>query len=186
MPAAKPTVVTIRCCDVNILKASCSPAISSLANAKAKALKPSIELKQDEGEARAAAREELRRQRSLVHHAGRTMKKRKIVTDLEESIKTLREAVEELRVQYQIAQLKISTTSTIWNVAAEYFQLFRNGYTTPFDTMLLQPSASPAQRKFLYSTMAFDVVGETGHGVEPLLDDWRLISLYHEDIDRAP
>ncbi|KAG2779412.1 hypothetical protein PC129_g17907 [Phytophthora cactorum] len=179
-------MVTIRCCDVNILKASCSPAISSLANAKAKALKPSIELKQDEGEARAAAREELHRQRSLVHHAGRTMKKRKIVTDLEESIKTLREAVEELRVKYQIAQLKISTTSTIWNVAAEYFQLFRNGYTTPFDTMLLQPSASPAQRKFLYSTMAFDVVGETGHGVEPLLDDWRLISLYHEDIDIAP
>ncbi|KAF4319353.1 hypothetical protein JM18_003205 [Phytophthora kernoviae] len=39
------------------------------------------------------------------------------------------------------------------------------------------------QRNFLQATMSLDVIGETGCGVEALLETWKMITLLHEDID---
>ncbi|ETK84006.1 hypothetical protein L915_10972 [Phytophthora nicotianae] len=67
----------------------------------------------------------------------------------------------------------------MWNVAAVYFRLQEQ----PYDTRILQPSAPPAQQNVLYATMESDVQKKTERGVESFLEDWRLISLYHEDND---
>ncbi|RLN85629.1 hypothetical protein BBO99_00000423 [Phytophthora kernoviae] len=83
------------------------------------------------------------------------------------------------------------TNETVWNVAAEYFRLFRYGYVSPQMTVrttsddvseLMNSNKSHAQLDFLQSTMASDVTDGTLCGVEQLLKNWRLLSLYHKDV----
>ncbi|RLN48757.1 hypothetical protein BBJ29_008296 [Phytophthora kernoviae] len=44
-------------------------------------------------------------------------------------------------------------------------------------------ASQQVQRNFLRATMSSDVIGETGCGVEALLETWKMITLLHEDID---
>ncbi|POM70867.1 Hypothetical protein PHPALM_12641, partial [Phytophthora palmivora] len=73
----------------------------------------------------AAAENELRRQRNRMHQARHKMKQRKKVEGLEASIQQLREEVQELKLQREVVSVGAMSNTTVWNVAAEYFRVFR-------------------------------------------------------------
>ncbi|KAG7394318.1 hypothetical protein PHYBOEH_005363 [Phytophthora boehmeriae] len=129
----------------------------------------------------------LRRERNRMHQARHKMKQKKKLVDLEESIQQLREEIQGLQVQRQLVASGIPVNKTVWSVAAEYFRLFRHGVRAPAPGMVALgtpcPPAASAQRTFLLTTMASDVAYGTVCGIEALLENWRLMTLYHEDID---
>ncbi|POM73514.1 Hypothetical protein PHPALM_9633 [Phytophthora palmivora] len=149
----------------------------------------------NEADMRRVANEiELRRQRNRMHQAKHKMKQQRKVLDLEIGIRQLREEIQQLKLQKEVISACVPTNTTVWNVAAEYFRLFRNGYKGPVVT--LQPASSTentmkslqsrdsfVQRDFFIATMAEDVAGDTGFGVQSLLDGWRQLSMYHEDME---
>ncbi|KAG6623329.1 uncharacterized protein IUM83_06264 [Phytophthora cinnamomi] len=141
-----------------------------------------------------AAEIELRRQRNRMHQAKHKMKQQKKVLDLEININQLRDEIQQLKMRKEVISAGVSTNTTVWSVAAEYFRLFRNGFKGPMLTLqpsasnpsslsALQPRESFAQRDFFIATMADDVAGDTGFGVECLLENWRQLSTYHEDME---
>ncbi|KAK1948581.1 hypothetical protein P3T76_000870 [Phytophthora citrophthora] len=142
---------------------------------------------------RVAADIELRRQRNRMHQAKHKMKQQKKVLDLEIGIRQLRNEIQQLKMQKEIISAGVSTNTTVWSVAAEYFRLFRNGFKGPM--VMLQPSTSEpslvslrsresfVQKDFFIATMAEDVMGDTGFGVQRLLDGWKQLSMYHEDME---
>ncbi|KAG6623330.1 uncharacterized protein IUM83_06265 [Phytophthora cinnamomi] len=143
---------------------------------------------------RVAAEIELRRQRNRMHQAKHKMKQQKKVLDLEININQLRDEIQQLKMRKEVISAGVSTNTTVWSVAAEYFRLFRNGFKGPMLTLqpsasnpsslsALQPRESFAQRDFFIATMADDVAGDTGFGVECLLENWRQLSTYHEDME---
>ncbi|KAL3673987.1 hypothetical protein V7S43_001672 [Phytophthora oleae] len=78
------------------------------------------------------------------------------------------------------------SSTTIWNVAAEYFRMFRFGVNASSRPGVVTPSSSfqaEAQRSFLCSTMASNVISETGFGVDALMDNWSFVTKFHPDID---
>lgn len=137
-----------------------------------------------------AAEIELRRQRNRMHQAMHKMKQQKKVMNLEINIRQLREEVQQLKLQKEVISAGVSTITTVWSVAVEYFRLFRNGYKAPISTLhplasngSLQPRESSVQRDFFLATMAEDVAGDTGYGVESLMENWMQLSLYHDAIE---
>ncbi|GMF65825.1 unnamed protein product [Phytophthora lilii] len=135
----------------------------------------------------------LRQQRSRMHQAKHKMKQQKKVLDLEIGIRQLRDELQQLKLQKEVIFAGVTTNTTVWSVAAEYFRLFRNGFQGPMLTQQssvadpsmgsLQPRQSFVQRDFFVATMAEDVIGDTGFGVESLLKNWRQLSMYHEDME---
>ncbi|OWZ21240.1 hypothetical protein PHMEG_0004244 [Phytophthora megakarya] len=134
--------------------------------------------------------DERRRQRNRMHQARHKMKQRRKVDDLEASIQQLREEVQELKLQREVITVGVMSNTTVWNVAAEYFRVFRYGVKprelmNSNSVMMIQPAAlrADAQRSFLLSTMASTVVSETGYGVDSLMESWCFVSKFHPDID---
>ncbi|OWZ00109.1 hypothetical protein PHMEG_00028777 [Phytophthora megakarya] len=135
----------------------------------------------------------LRRQRNRMHQAKHKMKQQKKVLDLEIGLRQLRDVIQQLKLRKEVISACVSTNTTVWSVAAEYFRLFRNGYKGPIVTLQsssmnspmvsLQPRESFVQRDFFIATMSEDVAGDTGFGVQSLLEGWRELSTYHDDMD---
>lgn len=69
----------------------------------------------------------LRRERSRMHQARHKMKQLKKVEDLETSIRQLREEVQQFKLQREVLSVGLMSNTTVWNVAAEYFRMFRYG-----------------------------------------------------------
>ncbi|KAG7398675.1 hypothetical protein PHYBOEH_010724 [Phytophthora boehmeriae] len=118
-------------------------------------------------------------------------RQRKYVSDLQEGIEELRADIYKLEVQKQAIVRCTPTNENVWNVVAEYFRHFRHGYLTPLMstepsvdqfTETLKPPQSHAQLEFLQATMASDVTDGALVGPEALLENWRLLSLYHTDV----
>ncbi|POM61176.1 hypothetical protein PHPALM_29848 [Phytophthora palmivora] len=154
----------------------------------------------------AAAENELRRQRNRMHQARHKMKQRKKVEGLEASIQQLREEVQELKLQREVVSVGAMSNTTVWNVAAEYFRVFRYGVrasemTNTSSVMVAQvPSfRAEAQRSFLLSqallwwlrshrfelkrsVVTYDGI-DCGCGVDALMENWRFVSKFHPDID---
>ncbi|KAG7394317.1 hypothetical protein PHYBOEH_005362 [Phytophthora boehmeriae] len=132
---------------------------------------------------------ERRRQRNRMHQARYKMKQRQLVVDLADDIQKLREEIQQLQVQRHTISYGVPASKTVWSVAAEYFRLFRNGSQLPETAVGATSSRAvcavdfQVQRNFLRATMSSDVVGETGCGVEALLETWKMITLLHEDIN---
>ncbi|KAK1943297.1 bZIP transcription factor 1 [Phytophthora citrophthora] len=129
---------------------------------------------------------ELRRERNRMHQARYKRKQSNKLTSLESSVDALKKEIQELTLQRQVISAGVRTNYTRWAVAAEYFRLFRNGITgvpTMPNSEVVIPVESNVQRKFLEATMALDVVGTGGYGVDGLLRIWKLTSLCHPDID---
>ncbi|POM63681.1 Hypothetical protein PHPALM_20885 [Phytophthora palmivora] len=129
---------------------------------------------------------ELRRIRNRMHQAKHKMKQQQKLVDLEGGIRQLRDEIQQLKIQKEVISACISTNMTVWNVAAEYFRLFRNGYKGPIVT--LQPTSmenpmGSLQPHFFIATMAEDVASDTGFGVESLLNGWRRLSMCNEDME---
>ncbi|ETI43992.1 hypothetical protein L917_02545 [Phytophthora nicotianae] len=142
---------------------------------------------------RVAAEIELCRQRNRMHQAKHKMKQQKKVLDLEIGIRQLRDEIQHLKLQKEVISAGVSTNMTVWSVAAEYFRLFKNGYKGPMATLhpsnvgsqnvSLQRRETFVQRDFFIATMCENVAGDTGFGVPSLLEDWRQLSMYHEDME---
>ncbi|KAG1694060.1 hypothetical protein DVH05_022077 [Phytophthora capsici] len=70
----------------------------------------------------------------------------------------------------------------MWNIAAEYFRLFRHGLKETMESSNVAKGEpltlvrSQAQKGFLYAVLAPNVVGLSGFGVKKLLEDYRTLA----------
>lgn len=97
--------------------------------------------------------------------------------------------MEKLEQQRHIVSFGIPTRETVWNIAAEYFRLFRHGYIAPMKVSEAQSDATTArsrqshvQLEFLRSAMSINVTDGVVRGVEAILENWRLFTQYHDDM----
>uniref|UniRef100_H3GW01 Uncharacterized protein n=1 Tax=Phytophthora ramorum TaxID=164328 RepID=H3GW01_PHYRM len=95
------------------------------------------------------------------------------------------------RLQCQTLSSGVPTGTTALSVVAEYFRLFRYGLkgsalmNDPDNSTKVAPNTnvSTVQRDFLHAATSPDVIGETGFGVESLIEDYRRLALYLPDSD---
>eukprot|EP00644_Phytophthora_capsici_P015701 jgi/Phyca11/10051/fgenesh1_pm.PHYCAscaffold_44_\ len=129
----------------------------------------------------AACREQCR-----TNQARYRQKQREYVSKLESTVSELRDEIPMLEVQRR--RLRYDSQQRVWDVVVEYFQLFRHGVGDAGDqgsassNDVLRASEAQQQLMFLRSTMAPDVEFGTVSGVELLMDHWRRLSEYHENL----
>eukprot|EP00644_Phytophthora_capsici_P011740 jgi/Phyca11/553001/estExt2_Genewise1Plus.C_PHYCAscaffold_500290 len=143
----------------------------------------------DDLDAKFLADVELRRQRNRMHQARYKLKQRKLVADLEKSVKSLKEEVQELEMHHRLASYGLPTNTTVWAVAAEFFRLFRHGVKGPVlkqESSTFLPKHNQAQWDFMQSTMAADVTDGIVSGVQQLMENLAQQSRCYEEIDVLP
>ncbi|KAG7387599.1 hypothetical protein PHYBOEH_008216 [Phytophthora boehmeriae] len=132
------------------------------------------------------------RERNRVYQARYKLKQKALVDDLNLSIQKLRDDIMQLekqRLALEKQRLALScsplTDSTVWNVAAEYFRLFRHGFNKPesANDALVCRFDSVNHLAFLQQTMTSNVMIETGSGIEAMMESWSMASRYFDDID---
>ncbi|KAG7394189.1 hypothetical protein PHYBOEH_005553 [Phytophthora boehmeriae] len=101
-------------------------------------------------------------------------------------IQRLRLEIQQLTHQRDLLVAGIPTKTTAWNVATEFFRLFRFGYketemTT--DDSTRSQRGSNVQENFLRATMAEDVTGFGVCGIERMIERVRHISLIVQGVD---
>ncbi|OWY94881.1 hypothetical protein PHMEG_00035266 [Phytophthora megakarya] len=103
------------------------------------------------------------------------------------SVQLLNEEIKKLEIQRRLVASNVPTNTTCWNIVAEYFRLFRYAYKAPNmefgDQQFPGPTALDVHHQFVQSNMTTDVIGQNGCGVEALLEDYRMASLYQPDLD---
>ncbi|KAG3088449.1 hypothetical protein PI125_g18351 [Phytophthora idaei] len=134
------------------------------------------------------------RERCRINQARYRKKQHQHEGNLVENIRQLNK-----QVQDQSLGLKLRLTTkckpvytNVWLVATEYFHLFHHGYVEPVS---VPASASPGtssttlavqqprtQLEFLQATMTSDVTDSVECGPDAILESWRLLSLYCEDV----
>ncbi|KAG7377885.1 hypothetical protein PHYBOEH_000563 [Phytophthora boehmeriae] len=131
---------------------------------------------------------EVYRERRRMHMARYRKKQDDKVATCEEDVKRLRQQVQQLEQQRDLLATGIPTKTTPWNVAAEYFRLFRNGYKAP--VMVADPSTGELcqrgpniQENFLRATMAADVMDFGVRGIDKLLENMKQSSHYFQHMD---
>ncbi|KAJ8533404.1 hypothetical protein ON010_g13849 [Phytophthora cinnamomi] len=127
----------------------------------------------------------LRRQRRRVNMARYRKKQSDHAVKLGREVQVLRDEVKKLTLQYTSIAAQVATETTSWNVAAEYFRLFRRGSQTlePTSPARVYSPSVQVQRDFLQATMAPDMPFGAACGVEAHLEIWRLCALCHQDFD---
>ncbi|KAG3180044.1 hypothetical protein PC128_g15721 [Phytophthora cactorum] len=108
------------------------------------------------------------------------------------SIRQLKVDIRDLETRRQTIASRSRFPKSIWSVAIEYFRLFQHGYIAPplVPSADHQPSVMAEERPhkphaqidFLRDIMVHDVTDGIIHGVEALLENWKLLSLYHDDV----
>uniref|UniRef100_M4BSV9 BZIP domain-containing protein n=1 Tax=Hyaloperonospora arabidopsidis (strain Emoy2) TaxID=559515 RepID=M4BSV9_HYAAE len=113
-------------------------------------------------------------------------RQREYVLKLESTVAKLRAEIPVLGIQCR--RLHDGSEQCVWDVGLEYFRLFRYGVGDSFeqgspDTCGI-PRASEAQKQlmFLRSTMAPNVAFGSVTGVEVLMEHWRRLSEYHDNL----
>ncbi|KAK1930299.1 bZIP transcription factor 1 [Phytophthora citrophthora] len=125
----------------------------------------------------------IHRERCRKNQARYRKKQQKYLTDLETEVEQLREEIHQLEKQRRVISFGVPTKETVWSIAAEYFHLFRHGYIAPVafsDSEITRQSH--VQLEFLQATMSIDVMDGGVSGVDAHLENWRLFSLYHGDV----
>ncbi|KAG6623797.1 uncharacterized protein IUM83_01965 [Phytophthora cinnamomi] len=109
---------------------------------------------------------------------------------LEKDVALLREEIQVLESQCMRISHRILENTTPFNVAAEWFRLFRyglNGYVPRAELYNPSGSGGPCgsitQREFVLATMTEDVAVHAGRGIDALLEGWRLASITWPDFD---
>ncbi|KAG7387378.1 hypothetical protein PHYBOEH_008261 [Phytophthora boehmeriae] len=121
-----------------------------------------------------------RRERNRIYQARYKLRQKKLANDLDLSVQKLREDVEQLEKQRLALSYTPLTNSTVWNVAAEYFRLFRHG----FNKFEISSNAAPVTHlTFLQQTMAPDVMIDSRSGVEAMMESWTVASRYFNDLE---
>ncbi|KAF4137214.1 hypothetical protein GN958_ATG13590 [Phytophthora infestans] len=109
------------------------------------------------------------------------------------SIGRLKVDILDLETRRHTITSRTAFCNSVWSVAIEYFRLFQHGFTTPLlepnsdrqtsVTVEERPHQLHAQIDFLRETVAHDVTDRVDHGVEALLENWKRLSLYHDDVN---
>ncbi|KAG7387379.1 hypothetical protein PHYBOEH_008262 [Phytophthora boehmeriae] len=131
------------------------------------------------------------RERNRIHQAQYKLRQKTLERNLNIRVQSLRKEVEMLQTQKQHLEITRTpfTNSTVWNVAAEYFRLFRYGSNRTEISSNVSESeysgnaVSPTHLTFLQQTMTSDVKIETGSGIEAMVESWTLSSNYFNDMD---
>ncbi|KAI9981100.1 hypothetical protein PInf_010509 [Phytophthora infestans] len=135
---------------------------------------------------RVSVKSEACREQCRTNQARYRQKQREYVSKLESNVAQLRDEIPMLEVQRR--RLRYDSQQRVWDVVVEYFQLFRHGVGDAFNqgsansTDVLRASEAQQQLMFLRSTMAPDVEFGNVSGVEILMEHWRRLSEYHEDL----
>ncbi|KAG3154327.1 hypothetical protein PC128_g22386 [Phytophthora cactorum] len=104
-------------------------------------------------------------------------KQMKLKADLENDNNHLRVEIGILEWRRHISTCGVPIAPTVCSVATEYFRLFRHGFKSPS-----QPLYSFAI-KFIEKSMASEVADGLLLGPNALLANWKMISLYFDDVD---
>ncbi|GMF42328.1 unnamed protein product [Phytophthora fragariaefolia] len=125
---------------------------------------------------------EIRRLRQIRYRK----KKDDYANNLEEETRQLQQQIEKLEQRRRSDAEAVLSEKTLWNVAVEYFRLFRYGLRDPIlvnkagKGQEMQPCA---QLDFLRATMAPDVLFNAGRGVESIMRNWKYFSLWFHDVE---
>ncbi|KAL3659825.1 hypothetical protein V7S43_015127 [Phytophthora oleae] len=114
------------------------------------------------------------RERCRINQARYRERQMKAENTIEDAITKLRSEIEDLKAKSKDSS-RIPTTPTMWTLASEYFRHFNYYVSSPG---ALGPTAST----FLHEMMAPDVLVGSLVGVEAALENWRLLTLYFEDV----
>ncbi|ETL24826.1 hypothetical protein L916_21235 [Phytophthora nicotianae] len=136
------------------------------------------------------SKRDLRREKCRVNQARYRKRQDKFLADLELGNQQTRAEIQKLENQRQRILFATPTNETVWNIATEYFRLFRHGFAAPApysgltsnEAEAVIPRQSHKQLEFLQAAMSIDVADGTLRGVDALLESWRLFSLYHKGI----
>ncbi|EGZ24628.1 hypothetical protein PHYSODRAFT_311514 [Phytophthora sojae] len=108
--------------------------------------------------------------------------------DLETSVTQLRAEIQRLQ-QMKSEPQHILIAMTPWKAIVEQSRLFRYGFRPPVPVSELCSDKTPqcsdlayVQTRFTQTIMAPDVHNNAGYGVKAGLENWRLISLHHENL----
>ncbi|ETK95260.1 hypothetical protein F441_01820 [Phytophthora nicotianae CJ01A1] len=126
-----------------------------------------------------------RRERCRINQARYRKRQRQHAEDLNDSIRQLKEEIQDLEIQKHNVSRSAPTDKNVWVVATEYFRHFRHGYNA-CDVLLFTSTARTKQHlqlDFLKATMAPEVTDGDLIGAEVLLESWRRFSLYHGDVN---
>ncbi|OWY97488.1 hypothetical protein PHMEG_00031967 [Phytophthora megakarya] len=98
-------------------------------------------------------------------------KKNELAIKLQKDTAQLRNEVEELEQRRRTIITAAPTSKGVWEVAFQYFQVFR--YGVPESLLRTPTDASSAQLNFLLSTMTDDVVFNLYNGVEAIIQIYK-------------
>ncbi|OWY98150.1 hypothetical protein PHMEG_00031154 [Phytophthora megakarya] len=132
------------------------------------------------------ARRDTRRERCRVSQARYRRKQKNYVTDIQAAVTQLGNEIMKLQIDQQMILFGASTKESVWGIAAEYFRVFRHGFIShtalPCSREGMISPQSHVQLKFLQATMSNDVTRGVLRGVHALLENWRLFTMYHSDV----
>ncbi|OWZ21939.1 hypothetical protein PHMEG_0003428 [Phytophthora megakarya] len=103
--------------------------------------------------------------------------------NLEKQTRQLREEIEKFEERRRSASKAVPRHQNGWDVALEYFKLFRLGLQTPGRGRPAIHKRSESQLDFLRANMTADVVFSTGQGPDAMLRSWKCISMWFKDVE---
>ncbi|KAK1942615.1 bZIP transcription factor 1 [Phytophthora citrophthora] len=122
----------------------------------------------------------IHRERCRINQARYRSKQREYLACISAEVEQLRNEIQTLEKHRQATSFGVPTKNSVWDIATEYFRLFRHGYITP--VAFARSRQSHLQLEFLQETMSIDVVNGGVWGVNAHLESWRLFSLYHDNV----
>ncbi|KAG3110193.1 hypothetical protein PI124_g14816 [Phytophthora idaei] len=114
----------------------------------------------------------LRRERQIRYRK----KKHDYMLSLEAETKILRQQIKNLKQRRSSLSAVNSTEQNVWNVAVEYFKLFRYGLRVEREVSANTTINSSIQLSFLRTSMSPDVVFNTQQGINAMISSWRYIT----------
>ncbi|KAG2993236.1 hypothetical protein JG687_00015541 [Phytophthora cactorum] len=122
---------------------------------------------------------EIRRIRQIRYRK----KQQDYMETLEDKNRALQQEIDMLEQRRSAVAAAMPSEKTLWNVAVEYFRLFRYGLRASDLSDRSRVSTASAQLDFLRSTMAPDVMYNAGRGVEAIMRNWTYFSLWFQDVE---
>ncbi|KAI9985207.1 hypothetical protein PInf_004532 [Phytophthora infestans] len=100
----------------------------------------------------------------------------------ERNVERLKDEVARLDEEYRCLTANSLSSTTPWNIMAEYFSLFRDGLSSSSTAAAPEPAHSRKQLLFLQATMTPEVMVKNGSGIDAMLEIWRSISMRRDDL----
>ncbi|KAG7386673.1 hypothetical protein PHYBOEH_008612 [Phytophthora boehmeriae] len=130
--------------------------------------------------------ERIYRERHRVHQARYRQNMVNKKDALEHDVQKLKEHIIRLEMQRQLISSRSPMKTTPWQMATQYFRLFRFGYHPTKTASATQGlCGAKGQRDFIVSVLAPDLSDIYGKksSVEALLVEWQLVSTCFEDME---